>query len=119
MQRLSITWGPKESAVTSLLIEVHEKKYEEDQVYITTVSITTKNAAKALGKPMGTYITIEAPALDVPDEGSHREVWSMTPLMISAVSMPFCAMTPGAKELMECMRRLMRTHAYYNRRNSF
>lgn len=55
-------------------IEVHEKKFEEDQVYITNVSITTKNAAKALGKPMGTYITIEAPALDVPDEGSHREV---------------------------------------------
>ncbi|MBD5539703.1 MAG: GPR endopeptidase [Lachnospiraceae bacterium] len=55
-------------------IEVHEKKFEEDQVYITNVSITTKNAAKALGKPMGTYITLEAPALDVPDEGSHREV---------------------------------------------
>ena len=55
-------------------IEVHEKNFEEDQVYITNVSITTKNAAKALGKPMGTYITIEAPDLDVPDEGSHREV---------------------------------------------
>ncbi len=55
-------------------IEVHEKNFDEDQVYITTVNITTKNAAKALGKPMGTYITIEAPALDVPDEGSHREV---------------------------------------------
>ncbi len=55
-------------------IDVTEKDYKKDQVHITTVSITTKNAAKALGKPMGTYITIEAPTLDVPDEGSHREV---------------------------------------------
>lgn len=55
-------------------IDVEEKNYEEDQVFITTVSVTTKNAAKALGKPMGTYITIEAPALDEPDEESHREV---------------------------------------------
>lgn len=55
-------------------IDVEEKNFEEDQVFITTVSVTTKNAAKALGKPMGTYITIEAPALDEPDEESHREV---------------------------------------------
>lgn len=55
-------------------IEVHEKHFEKEQISVTTVAITTKNAAKALGKPMGTYITIEAPALDVPDEGSHREV---------------------------------------------
>ena len=55
-------------------IDVEEKNYEEDQVFVTTVSVTTKNAAKALGKPMGTYITIEAPALDEPDEESHREV---------------------------------------------
>lgn len=55
-------------------IDVEEKNYEEDQVFITTVSVTTKNAAKTLGKPMGTYITIEAPALDEPDEESHREV---------------------------------------------
>ncbi|MCH5280664.1 MAG: GPR endopeptidase [Lachnospiraceae bacterium] len=55
-------------------IDVEEKNYEEDQVFVTTVSVTTKNAAKTLGKPMGTYITIEAPALDEPDEESHREV---------------------------------------------
>lgn len=55
-------------------IEVSEQEYKEDQLHITTVSVTTKNAAKALGKAMGTYITIEAPALDTPDEGSHREV---------------------------------------------
>lgn len=57
-------------------IEVHEEAFEEDQIQVTTVSITTKNAAKALGKPMGTYITLEAPNLDIPDEGSHREISS-------------------------------------------
>lgn len=55
-------------------LNVTEKAYQEEQVHITTVSITTKNAAKALGKPMGTYITLEAPSLDIADEGSHREV---------------------------------------------
>lgn len=55
-------------------IEVSEENFKKDQVHITTVNITTKNAAKALGKAMGTYITIEAPNLDVHDEGSHREI---------------------------------------------
>jgi spore protease len=55
-------------------IQVAEQSFPKDNVEITTVTITTKNAAKALGKPMGTYITIEAPTLDVPDEESHREV---------------------------------------------
>ncbi len=55
-------------------IEVTEENYKEEQVHITTVIVTTKNAAKALGKPIGTYITIEAPALDTPDDESHREV---------------------------------------------
>lgn len=55
-------------------LDVTEKDFKEDQVHVTTVSITTKNAARALGKPVGTYVTIEAPSLDVPDEGSHREV---------------------------------------------
>ncbi len=55
-------------------IEVNEEYFKEEQVHITSVIVTTKNAAKALGKPMGTYITIEAPALDAPDDESHREV---------------------------------------------
>lgn len=55
-------------------IDIHEEQFREDQVHITTVVVTTKNAAKALGKPMGTYVTIEAPSLDTPDDESHREV---------------------------------------------
>ena len=43
-------------------------------VQVTHVQITTKNGAKAMGKPIGTYITLEADALTEPDEGYHREV---------------------------------------------
>ena len=41
---------------------------------MTTVRIETENGAKTMGKPVGTYLTIEAPNLSSPDEGIHREV---------------------------------------------
>lgn len=43
-------------------------------IQVTHVQITTKNGAKAMGKPIGTYITLEADALTEPDDGYHREV---------------------------------------------
>lgn len=45
-----------------------------DTVQVTHVQITTKNGAKAMGKPIGTYITLEADHLTEPDEDYHREV---------------------------------------------
>ena len=54
---------------------VFEEVYDETRnVTITKVTIETENGAKALGKPVGTYVTLEAPDLAAPDEGSHREV---------------------------------------------
>lgn len=47
---------------------------EKRNVTITKVKVETENGAKALGKPVGTYLTLEAPDLLVPDEGIHREV---------------------------------------------
>ncbi len=47
---------------------------EKRKVTITKVKVETENGAKSLGKPIGTYLTLEAPELLVPDEGSHREV---------------------------------------------
>jgi spore protease len=75
---------------TDLAVEAKEK-YEEDHVEIrgvvieedyneekdirtTTVKIETENGAKAMGRPQGTYITLEAPNLSVPDEAYHREI---------------------------------------------
>jgi spore protease len=45
-----------------------------ESVHISKVVIKSKNAARKLGKPIGTYITIEAAQLIEPDEGYHREV---------------------------------------------
>jgi spore protease len=51
---------------------VEEKK--ENGITISTVTIQTENAAKAMGRPRGHYITIEAPEMVEGDEGYHREI---------------------------------------------
>lgn len=55
-------------------VRVEEYYLEEDDIQVTRVMIDTKNAAKAMGKAVGTYVTIEAPAMVEPDEGYHREI---------------------------------------------
>lgn len=55
-------------------VEVKEEYNEEKDIKTTVVKIKTENGAKAMGRPQGTYITIEAPNLSLPDEGYHREV---------------------------------------------
>ena len=54
--------------------EVHEEYDEEKDVRTTVVKIVTENGAKSMGRPQGTYITIEAPELSTPDEDYHREI---------------------------------------------
>ena len=73
---------------TDLALETKEK-YEEDHVEIrgveiqedydkekdirrTVVKIKTENGARAMGRPQGIYITLEAPNMSVPDEDYHR-----------------------------------------------
>lgn len=55
-------------------VQVEEYYLEKEDVRVTKVSIDTKNAAKAMGKPMGIYVTMEAPAMVEPDEACHREI---------------------------------------------
>lgn len=55
-------------------VEVKENYDKEKDIKTTVVKITTENGAKIMGRPQGTYITIEAPNLSVPDEDYHREV---------------------------------------------
>ena len=54
-------------------VSIEEYDVMED-VHISKVVILSKNAAKSMGKPMGTYITLEAPALQESDEDYHREI---------------------------------------------
>ncbi|QDW74268.1 GPR endopeptidase [Lachnospiraceae bacterium KGMB03038] len=54
---------------------VLEEDYDEErEIRITKVKIETENGAKVMGKPVGTYITMEAPGMAVPDEDYHREI---------------------------------------------
>ncbi len=55
-------------------VVLEEENREESGIRITRVRIETKNGARIMGKPLGTYITLEAPALTEQDEGYHREV---------------------------------------------
>lgn len=74
---------------TDLALETQEKMQEahvelkgvsyveekiEKNLTISTVTIETENGAKTMGKPKGTYITIEAGNMDEEDEDYHREV---------------------------------------------
>lgn len=55
-------------------VSVKEFYMDKEDIRITKVCIETRNASRILGKPMGHYITIEAPCLTMPDEGYHLEV---------------------------------------------
>ncbi len=55
-------------------VKVSQEADEKREIYTTTVVIETENGAKAMGKPVGTYITIEAPNMSTPDEDYHREI---------------------------------------------
>lgn len=47
---------------------------KDNGVVVSTVVIETENAAKAMGRPKGTYITIEAPEMIEEDEDYHRDI---------------------------------------------
>ena len=55
-------------------VRIEEEDDEELEIHTTRVVIETENGAKTMGKPVGTYITMEAPNLIVPDEDYHREI---------------------------------------------
>lgn len=55
-------------------VSVEEEYRKESELRITKVVIETMNGAKAMGKPIGTYITLEAPAMAQPDEDYHEEI---------------------------------------------
>ncbi len=55
-------------------VEVKEEYDKEKDIRTTVVKIKTENGARAMGRPQGNYITIEAPNLSIPDEDYHREV---------------------------------------------
>ena len=55
-------------------VEVEESYDEERDIKLTKVKILSERGAREMGKPEGTYLTLEAPGLASPDEDYHREV---------------------------------------------
>ena len=60
-------------------VEIHgvvlEEDYDEEQeLKVTRVEIRTENGAKTMGKPVGTYLTLETPNLAIPDEETHMNI---------------------------------------------
>ncbi len=57
-------------------VSVEESYDKKNEIRVTRVVIETKNGAKAMGKPMGVYITLEAPGMIEPEEDYHQEISS-------------------------------------------
>lgn len=71
---LEVRESMEENAGECRGVSVEEEYREESEIRITRVVIETMNGSKAMGKPIGTYITIEAPAMAQPDEDYHQEI---------------------------------------------
>lgn len=57
-------------------VRVEETYDEKSEIKVTKVVIESKNGAKAMGKPMGVYVTLEAPGMVEPEENYHQEISS-------------------------------------------
>ena len=55
-------------------VVVEEDYDEEKEIRVTKVLIQTEKAAKTMGRPVGTYLTIEAAHMTVPDDEYHAEL---------------------------------------------
>lgn len=55
-------------------VELREWEQKEKGVRLTEVVIKNEKGARSMGKPVGTYITLEAPGLAKKDEDFHKEV---------------------------------------------
>lgn len=55
-------------------VAVEETYDDMCEVRVTTVQIETENGAAVMGKPVGNYITLEAPKMAEADESYHREI---------------------------------------------
>ena len=72
----------KKEEITGVNLEEYDVL---EGVHITKVVITTKNASKSLGKPIGTYITLEAACLEESDEDYHRSISEQLARLIRSV----------------------------------
>ena len=53
-------------------VVLKETYHKNKEIKVTTVTIENEHGARVMGKPIGTYITIEAPKLNEEDESYHK-----------------------------------------------
>lgn len=55
-------------------VELHEWEKKTEGIRLTEVIIKNEDGARSMGKPVGRYITLEAPGLAQKDDDFHKEV---------------------------------------------
>lgn len=55
-------------------VSLREWHHKDSHIRMTEVSILNEQGAKAMGKPMGTYLTLDVPEMMKKDEGYHEEI---------------------------------------------
>lgn len=85
-------------------VQVEEYNRCDGKIHVTKVQITTKNGAKMLGKPMGTYITLEIPDLCEIGETSEtcehheeiaEEIRNQLKQLLPGSETPYCVLVVG------------------------
>ncbi len=76
---------------------VEEYDTEGVEIHVTRVQITTKNGAKMLGKPMGTYVTLEVPQLS--EMGETSDVGEQHHLVAEEISNQLKQLLPETEEV--------------------
>lgn len=69
-------------------VSVTKEQVPQMDALVTKVQIETKNAAKRMGKPVGTYVTMEVPGLAESDEGFHKEISTLLEEQIKELLKP-------------------------------
>ncbi len=55
-------------------VSLREWHHKDSHIRMTEVSILNEQGAKAMGKPMGTYLTLDVPEMAKKDESFHEEI---------------------------------------------
>ncbi len=76
---------------------VEEYDTEGVEIHVTRVQITTKNGAKMLGKPMGTYVTLEVPQLS--EMGENSDVGEQHRLVAQEISSQLRELLPKTEDV--------------------
>lgn len=70
-------------------IIVRERTLKDTDINITRLDIINKKGEKLIGKPVGTYITLEAPLMAVCDKDYHREISKVLAEYIDELIKPY------------------------------